>query len=102
MKCPTVRSKVTFVVEDIRITAQRYVKYLGIWVDDKLSYKEHVRKTIQKAAEKIKALLSLMPTITFVLRCMSLYVCTSLTLTILLYLQKEYSIKNADVYIQSQ
>lgn len=33
---------------------QWYVKYLEIWIDGKLTLKEHVRETVQKAQEKTK------------------------------------------------
>ncbi|XP_057652399.1 uncharacterized protein LOC130891589 [Diorhabda carinulata] len=39
------------------------VKYLGVWLDTKLSFKQHIEKTIEKAEKTLSALANIMPNI---------------------------------------
>ena len=44
-----------------RIASQRSIKYLGVMIDDRLSFKSHVNYVEQKAAKAINALTRMMP-----------------------------------------
>lgn len=45
------------------IEVGKAVKYLGVWLDTKLSFAEHIKQTIVKAEKTVTALASLMPNI---------------------------------------
>ena len=62
----TTKRKITpiqFNVQGTIITPGKALKYLGVWLDTKLTFAEHVNKTIQKAEKTVTALTSLMPNI---------------------------------------
>lgn len=50
-----------FNVQSTIVTPRPSVKYLGVWLDSKLTFAEHTKQTIQKAERTITALSSLMP-----------------------------------------
>ncbi|XP_060516767.1 uncharacterized protein LOC132696115 [Cylas formicarius] len=54
---------VVFNVMGSEIGLSDAVKYLGVWLDRKLSFAEHVKRTVQKAEKTTSALLCLMPNI---------------------------------------
>ncbi|XP_060516193.1 uncharacterized protein LOC132695754 [Cylas formicarius] len=62
----TTKRKIGHVVFDVmgsEIGLSDAVKYLGVWLDRKLSFAEHVKRTVQKAEKTTSALLCLMPNI---------------------------------------
>jgi len=38
----------TVMCDDHPITVQKNVKYLGVWIDDKLDFTEHIQRVTQK------------------------------------------------------
>lgn len=56
-------SPVSFKIQNITVTPKNAVKYLGVWMDTKLTFAEHIKKTIQKAELTGRALSTLMPNI---------------------------------------
>lgn len=46
-----------------KVEPQSAIKYLGIWLDPKLAFHEHVRKAIEKADRTVSALSKLMPNV---------------------------------------
>lgn len=45
------------------ITTKRAIKYLGIWIDDDLSYRRHIQETTKKAEKSITAIGRILPNI---------------------------------------
>ncbi|XP_033221161.1 uncharacterized protein LOC117175561 [Belonocnema kinseyi] len=54
-------SPISFNVQEVDIYPQKSLKHLGVWLDTKLTYKEHIDKTVEKAEKTMTALASLMP-----------------------------------------
>lgn len=54
---------VRFELQGTNFGLSKSVKYLGVWLDSKLTFAEHVNQTITKAEKTIKALTNLMPNI---------------------------------------
>ncbi|KAJ8967335.1 hypothetical protein NQ317_007980, partial [Molorchus minor] len=63
MKGPRRRQGIRFHLNDTVIEPRRAVKYLGVWLDDKGNFGEHVRRRANKAEERMAALNRLMPNI---------------------------------------
>lgn len=62
----TTRRKVgpiCFDVQKVQIIPSKAIKYLGVWLDMKLTFAEHTKRTVQKAEKTMTALLTLMPNI---------------------------------------
>lgn len=62
----TAKRKLTtieFQILDTNITPSKSLKYLGVWLDTKLKFSEHARKTIVKAEKTLAALTNIMPNI---------------------------------------
>ncbi|KAG5864290.1 hypothetical protein JTB14_035932 [Gonioctena quinquepunctata] len=49
LKGPRDREGIQFTTGDATVTPQRHIKYSGIWIDDKLNFKVHIRKVTKKA-----------------------------------------------------
>nr|XP_023019429.1 uncharacterized protein LOC111508224 [Leptinotarsa decemlineata] len=60
---PRKREDIKFQIQDTTITPRKYVKYLGVWLDDKYLWNEHVRRTCAKADRQTAALTKLLPNI---------------------------------------
>lgn len=56
LKGKRMRDQVSFRLEECMIRPKRAVKYLGVWLDDKLCYTEHVRRTIEKAEKSVRTI----------------------------------------------
>lgn len=56
-------SRIHFNIQSTVVVPSKAVKYLGVWLDSKLTYAEHINKTIQKAEKTLTALARLMPNI---------------------------------------
>ena len=56
-------SPVNFKVQGVNVTPCKAIKYLGVWLDTKLTYAEHISRTIIKADKTVRALTRLMPNI---------------------------------------
>lgn len=54
---------VQFEVQGVAVRPKGALKYLGVWLDTKLTFATHVDKIIQKAEKTVAALTSLMPNI---------------------------------------
>lgn len=54
---------ICFTILGTPIRLSKAVKYLGVWLDTKLTFAEHVKKTTEKVEKTITALTSLMPNI---------------------------------------
>lgn len=52
-----------FDIQEVRITPKKSVKYLGVWLDSKLSFSEHIHRTLEKVERTVSALSSLMPNV---------------------------------------
>lgn len=52
-----------FEIEGKRLELSKAIKYLGVWLDTKMTFAEHVNQATIKAEKTIKALSSLMPNI---------------------------------------
>lgn len=61
IKGPRDRRRVTFTLDDTEIIPKRSIKYLGIWIDDKGSWGDHIKATCKKAEQRMAALTRLMP-----------------------------------------
>lgn len=57
------RESISFEVAGQKVRPQKYVKYLGITLDERLTFGEHVKRTVTKAEEKLSALTRIMPNI---------------------------------------
>lgn len=54
---------IKFTVEGVTVSVSPAIKYLGVWLDTKLTFAEHVKKITEKAEKTTVALSSLMPNI---------------------------------------
>lgn len=54
---------ITFNLDGTDITPKKSVKYLGIWLDMKLTFAQHVERVIEKAGKTVFALSRIMPNI---------------------------------------
>lgn len=54
---------ICFNIQGTIVSPSRAIKYLGVWLDTKLTFSEQVEKTTQKVEKTIAALASLMPNI---------------------------------------
>lgn len=63
LRGPRKRDGVVFNVGGVNITPSRAVKYLGVWLDDKLIFSEHVKRTCEKANRQTAALSRILPNI---------------------------------------
>lgn len=54
---------VKFKIENVNIEPTRVIKYLGVWLDTKLSFTAHIKKTCIKANKTTAALSRLLPNI---------------------------------------
>lgn len=54
---------ICFVVQGVNIIPSSAVKYLGVWLDTKLTFKTHIENTILKSEKTTNALAGLMPNI---------------------------------------
>ncbi|XP_074038932.1 uncharacterized protein [Leptinotarsa decemlineata] len=45
------------------VTPKKYMKYLGIWIDDKTIFDEHIERTCKKADRQVTALTKILPNI---------------------------------------
>ncbi|XP_074036343.1 uncharacterized protein [Leptinotarsa decemlineata] len=54
---------IKFDVEGIIISPSKSIKYLGVWIDTKLTFTDHVNKSILKAEKTVNALSNLMPNV---------------------------------------
>ena len=54
---------ICFTILGTPIRLSKAIKYLGVWLDTKLTFAEHVKKTTEKVEKTIRALTSLMPNI---------------------------------------
>ena len=45
------RSKVVFKLDEVVVVLARSVKYLGIWIDNRRTHGEHIKKTVEKTWE---------------------------------------------------
>jgi len=54
---------IAFNVRGTIIGLSKAIKYLGVWLDTKLTFAEHVNQIVQKAGKTTTALMSLMPNI---------------------------------------
>lgn len=55
--------RISFELLGNNITPQKVIKYLGVWLDRKLAFYEHVSKAIEKADRTVSALSKLMPNV---------------------------------------
>lgn len=62
-KGPRNRNGISFTLGGNQITPTKYTRCLGIYIDDKLIFNEHVKRTIEKAEKSYAALVKLMPNI---------------------------------------
>lgn len=56
-------SRIEFSVQGNTVYPKKYLKYLGVWLDNKLTYAEHTSRSIQKAGKTVTALARLLPNI---------------------------------------
>lgn len=61
LKGPRKRDGIVFGIGDTAVAPSKQVKYLGVWLDEKLTYSEHVRKMCEKASRQTAALSRLLP-----------------------------------------
>lgn len=54
---------VQFEIQGTTVRLSSAIKYLGVWLDTKLTFNTHIDKTIQKAEKTLKALSSIMPSV---------------------------------------
>ncbi|XP_051165709.1 uncharacterized protein LOC127284355 [Leptopilina boulardi] len=54
---------IEFDMQGVKIKPGNYIKQLGVWIDKKLTFKEHVNKVLEKAEKTMSVLASLMPNI---------------------------------------
>lgn len=54
---------IEFALGENTIQPTRAIKYLGVWLDTKLTFSEHINRTVQKASNTITALSKVMPNI---------------------------------------
>ena len=54
---------ITITVGEQRITSKQSIKYLGVMIDSKLTFKEHLTYTIRKCAATTGALAGVMPSL---------------------------------------
>lgn len=52
---------ITFELQGIQVRTSRAVKYLGVWLDNKMTFSEHISRTVLKGQRTLSALTSLMP-----------------------------------------
>lgn len=57
------REEVCFKMGTHEIRLKRSVKYLSVWLDDRLSYTKHVKRVIVKAKKSIRAIIRFLPNI---------------------------------------
>lgn len=63
LKRPRKRVGISFTIEGRNITPTKYVKYLGVWLDEKTIFSEHIRKTCEKAKRQGASLSRLLPNV---------------------------------------
>lgn len=56
-------SPIKFGVRGVEIRPSRSLKHLGVWLDTKLTFEEHIEKTVEKAEKTMTALTGLMPNV---------------------------------------
>lgn len=56
-------SPIAFNIQGTAVSPKNAVKYLGIWLDAKLVFAEHIKKTVEKAERTVTALSIIMPNI---------------------------------------
>lgn len=54
---------ISFMVGDTTIWPQRAIKYLGVWLDTKLTFSEHITRAAEKTGRMVGALSRLMPNV---------------------------------------
>lgn len=54
---------ICFSIESVDIIPSKAIKYLGVWLDPKLKFTEHIIRTIQKSGKTLTALSCIMPNI---------------------------------------
>lgn len=57
------RGWITFRLNGVEIVPAKHVKYLGIWLDSRRNFGEHVKRTVNKTGKTIAALNKIMPNI---------------------------------------
>lgn len=57
------RAEVNIKIQNVEISIKRKIKYLGVIIDDKLSFTEHAKYAINKTKNRIKSLQAIMPNI---------------------------------------
>lgn len=63
IKGPRKREDIIFTIGGSAVHPQKFMKYLGVWLDDKQRFNQHIRKTTEKAAKTAGALNRIMPNI---------------------------------------
>nr|XP_023022696.1 uncharacterized protein LOC111510951 [Leptinotarsa decemlineata] len=61
VKGPKKREGIHFVVGNVDIRPKKYVKYLGVWLDDRRISNEHIKKICEKADRQVAALTKILP-----------------------------------------
>lgn len=56
LKGPRKRVGISFTIEGRNITPTKYVKYLGVWLDEKTIFSEHIRKTCENVKRQCASL----------------------------------------------
>ena len=59
----TKMAHVHFNIQGMEIAPKASVKYLGVWLDSKLTFSEHIRRTLVKVEKTVSALSCLMPNV---------------------------------------
>lgn len=54
---------ISFKIENIDVRPHTAIKYLGVWLDTKLTFSEHIKRTTEKASKLVAALSRLMPNV---------------------------------------
>lgn len=54
---------INFTLQGVNIKPRSAVKYLGVWLDNKLTFNVHIEKTVEKAEKTANALATLMPNV---------------------------------------
>lgn len=57
------KTDISFEIETVSVKVSPTIKYLGVWLDTRLSLKDHIDKTTQKVQRTVRALSSIMPNI---------------------------------------
>lgn len=63
LRGPRNKENPSFELDGTDIKPKKYAKYLGVWLNERLMYTEHIKQVVTRAEKTVGALLKLMPNI---------------------------------------